>query len=133
MGTVTPRGLRAEEQQTLDFLLGSPLPGMDELRRQVTGLRVVGDCDCGCATIDLQPDKDHVPRSITEFPRVAVAAFSRDSAAAHPAELLLHVIDGWLAELEIVDFRGDNPQGRFPDLETWEAPGDHALLGIVPE
>ncbi|MGH2401832.1 MAG: hypothetical protein ACRDE6_03905, partial [Candidatus Limnocylindria bacterium] len=58
----------------------------------------------------------------TDFPRVAVEAFSRDSAPAHPAELLLHVIDGWLNELEIVDYRGDNPQARFPDLHTWEAP-----------
>ena len=133
MATVTPRALRADEQQTLDFLLGSPLPGIDELRGQVPGLRVVGDCDCGCATIDLLPDKDHVPRAVTQFSRVAVTAFSRDSAAAHPAELLLHVIDGWLAELEIVDYRGDNPQDRFPDLDTWQAPGDHALIDIAPE
>ena len=132
MATVTPRALRAEEQQTLDFLLGAPLPGMDELRRQVPGLRVVGDCDCGCATVDLLPDKDRVPRAVTKFSRVAVEAFSRESAAAHPAELLLHVIDGWIAELEIVDYRGDNRQRRFPEVDTWGPPGGPPWVVIEP-
>ena len=83
MATVTPRALRAEEQQTLDFLLASPLPGMDEQDARCPAC-VVGDCDCGCATIGLLPDKDHVPRSVTEFSRVAVAASSRERQPTRP-------------------------------------------------
>jgi hypothetical protein len=124
--TRVSRPLTAAELATLEYLLSAEFPNAEQLRQQVAGLLVGGECDCGCATIDLIPDKARTPPPTAsanqEWPIVA-AADSQPNARAHPAALQLHVdADGWLRELEIVDDAGINPQASFPPLDTWEPP-----------
>src|SRR5690349_15195192 len=47
------RSLRAEEKALLDFLLSADFPGRDEVKEQAEDVKVVGECKCGCGTIDL--------------------------------------------------------------------------------
>jgi hypothetical protein len=48
------RSLRDDERALLDFLLSADFPGRDELRKQADTASVVGECQCGCGTIELQ-------------------------------------------------------------------------------
>jgi hypothetical protein len=51
-----PRELTEKERAVLGFLLDEDFKGVDQLRAQVTSTVVVGQCDCGCPTIDLGLD-----------------------------------------------------------------------------
>jgi hypothetical protein len=66
--TIAPRVLTDDEEGVLGALLAVDVPGSKELRQQARHVRVVGRCDCGCATVDLEvlggpaaPDADHQP------------------------------------------------------------------------
>jgi len=49
-----PRPLSARERLMLDLLLSSDFAGVAELREQARSALVVGRCDCGCPSVDLQ-------------------------------------------------------------------------------
>ena len=55
MGTVAPRPLTEAERAVL-----ARLCAINELRvpsaEELTALRVVGGCDCGCASVDFRPE-----------------------------------------------------------------------------
>ncbi|HYI66565.1 MAG TPA: hypothetical protein VEW95_06570 [Candidatus Limnocylindrales bacterium] len=120
MPSFEPRALTAVEGATLDLLIEAAAADSGALREQADQARVVGSCDCGCATIDLAIGPD-VSSRMEAHGRIAASASSRPGSPQHPAELLLHVVDGVLAEVEIVDDSGQNPQATFPAIETWEA------------
>lgn len=126
MPDVPTRPLTEPEALTLEFLLQARLPGVEELRRQIQAVQVVGQCDCGCATVDLRVDRDKVapaPAFAKRSELVVAAAASRTTAIQHPAAVWLFVdAEGWLRELEIVDWVGENPQPVFPPVDSWEAP-----------
>jgi len=115
--------LTVAERATQDFLLEQPRGQGAGLCAQIDHARVIGECHCVCATIDLAVDPA-APRwnRRPADGRIAASAVSRPDAPQHPGELLLHVIDGRLAELEIADWRGDNELAEFPPVRTWEPP-----------
>ena len=121
MPSLEPRALTAVERATLDLLLEAAAADLHALRDQADQARVVGSCDCGCATIDVAIGPDVMSRTEAHG-RIAASASSRPGSPQHPAELLLHVVDGILAEVEIVDDSGQNRQATFPPIETWETP-----------
>lgn len=117
------RGPTLPEAATLDFLLSAPVPHIEQLRSQLEGIQVIRECYCGCATVDLVPDQPRVAPA-TAFVAVSdviAVAVSRPTSPQHPSTLMLHVRDGWIAELEIVDESGERMQAVFPDVASWEA------------
>jgi hypothetical protein len=108
-------GLTDDEEGVLGALLAVDFPGSKELRQQAKHVRVVGRCDCGCATVDLDvlggpaaPDADHQPVEGT---------FVTGSGDPAPF-VLLFVTDGWLKSMPVWDPGG---LGR-PTGEAVEAP-----------
>jgi hypothetical protein len=100
-----PRQLKPNERALLEFLLSEDFPGRNELREQVGRIEVVGDCDCGCGSINLMV-RNPVVRSVAREPI---------PVEAHGAgiDVLLFVRDGLLSSLEIVD-HGDNRPLAYP-------------------
>ncbi|BAS26360.1 DUF6984 family protein [Limnochorda pilosa] len=109
-----PRELTHEEEQILQRLLTAvEFPGRPTLLEQAARARVSGECTCGCRSIELRvPDsvrKAEVKRRIP----VEAEAEDQDHRTMH---CLLHVVDGWIAELEI--YRDDSKAiGRLPAPE----------------
>ncbi|MFE3196040.1 hypothetical protein ACFXHA_44065 [Nocardia sp. NPDC059240] len=50
------RELTVDEWGALDAMLAGSFPGATELRAQALTAKVVGECRCGCPTIDLAVD-----------------------------------------------------------------------------
>ena len=48
------RRLSAHEEELLRFLASDGRPGADQLLTSLPHLRVVGQCDCGCGTVELE-------------------------------------------------------------------------------
>jgi hypothetical protein len=99
---VPPRPLTAAEQQMIEALLTVPFPGNEQLRKQVPSLRVLFHAPPGDLSIKMSPNRDPAlaadcgPRD-----RVPVMATGWD-AVGQPATILLHVIEGFIGELEVV-------------------------------
>ncbi|GAB3829744.1 hypothetical protein [Kribbella italica] len=47
-----PRPLTPREREVLAALLSADLPGAADLRRQAAEVLVVGECGCGCPSVD---------------------------------------------------------------------------------
>jgi hypothetical protein len=83
-----PRELKPNERALMEFLLTADFPGRNELREQVHRIEVLGDCDCGCGTIDLMV-RNPVVRAVAREP-IAVEAYGAG------IDVLLFVRDGLL-------------------------------------
>jgi hypothetical protein len=111
MGSHGPRELDTDERAVLDRLLATDFPGVGELRRQATDVRVVGRCDCGCPSIYLDPIH-HRPAPISDG---LVPSELRVTAIAGEPEgdVILFVKDGRLSYLEYVHYT-DTPPASWP-------------------
>jgi hypothetical protein len=100
----TPRPPTPAEAALLVALVGRvPAPG---LAAQVASVRVTATCRCGCSSVRLQSDAPAVPPAV-------VAGLSPRGRSDHlgiqahadggdqPVQVVVHVIHGRLAELEI--------------------------------
>ena len=104
-----PRQLSLTERAILEFLLSQPFPGRVELKTQLASVKVVGRCECGCETIDLSVEESACPRAPVKH-RVAVEAATRVRPGTN---VLLHVVDGLLRELEV--YCDDGKTATLPD------------------
>ena len=105
-----PRALSAGEHRLLSWLLGGIEPEVARvLADQVAGAAVVGTCRCGCSSVLLSPRTARLaattvgrlsPRGRTDH--VALSAVGR-SPAGHRVDVVLHVVEGRVAELELYD------------------------------
>lgn len=116
------------ERQILEMLLTVEMPGIEELRAQVPFVQVAR-WNCGCASFNIEVDRNAAPRSaITRGP--AIDAETKERADYLSAfDLILWVEDGWLAGVEIVDYvdrHGDQSPDEIPPPEKWEPPHVHA-------
>lgn len=82
--------------------------------------QVIGRCECGCATIDLETAPNSPLASEIECVP-AVEAHARDMAK-HPVELLLFVYDGRLSSLEIVWYDERQKADTVPSHDFWQMP-----------
>jgi len=112
-----PRELTVEERSFLDRLLMKPFPGRDELQEQVSSVRVSGECTCGCRSIVLTVNKSLSQKAlVTRRIPIEAEGIDIDGITIH---FLLHVVDGFLSELEI--FREDSKSiQRLPDYNSLE-------------
>jgi hypothetical protein len=97
------RLLSKEEWAFLQFLLQSPFPGDKELQRQLDVARVSVECDT-CPTIAFTVDTSIAPPA-SLVDRVPIEAESSGAARDDSIHVLLHVVDGYLSELEV--YRND--------------------------
>jgi hypothetical protein len=98
----------------LGGLLELEFRGVAELRCQMKSLRVVGQCTCGCATVDLQADKHACPPSIASRPIPAEAIVS-DEAGNDIGGIIVFLTEGYLSLLDIYSY--DQPLSSFPPPE----------------
>jgi hypothetical protein len=100
------------------FLLSADFLGRDALRRQADAARVIGKCQCGCATIDLWVDSETAPAANVREP---IPVEARSQSEEGLLELLLFVRHGWLDSLEIV-YYSDHPPTVFPVPDAFDPP-----------
>jgi hypothetical protein len=98
-GVVIPdddwRDLTEYERAILDRLLEREFAGRSELRAQLTGCKVMRICGLGTLKFKIESGN---AASVTS--RVPVEAIASD-ADGNPIYYLLHVVNGFVAELEI--------------------------------
>jgi hypothetical protein len=113
------RELSTHERALLRALLGATEAGRAYLP-QADSVRVVSHCGCGCRTIDLSPSG---AKEAHTGPSTVVASAPATSPEGVPLDLLVHVRDGVLAELEIYaqDASEKFSLPLLAELELWHA------------
>jgi hypothetical protein len=109
------RPLNDAERAVLGFLLGPDFKGAKELRAQVLGARVIGNCDCGCPTVDIEVDAN-APSSLLIGPLAPVEARVSPVGNDPPGEVILFLKKGRLDSVEYV-YYSDRPPTRWPTLD----------------
>jgi hypothetical protein len=119
---VPSRELTEREREILTFLLEADFQGAPELRVQAQSAKVAGMCKCGCATIDLEVDRDRSPRAELSS-RVPIQTSPRPETPVEDGlvSLILWTEDGWLSGVEI-SFISDEPPREFPPPQMFESP-----------
>lgn len=111
LGGVPLRELTAKERAVLEFMLQPDFPGRDELRQQLDVTRVCGESGRGDPTIDLYVDRTSAPPAPVKR-RIPIEARGRDPDGIG-LEVLLHVLDGYMSELEV--YREDSGSTTMPN------------------
>jgi hypothetical protein len=97
---------------------------VEPLRTQARDVLVVGECACGCATIDLRVGPTRAEPAVGFERRPAIEARTTVPASDDPErgyELLLFLDNGWLSSMEIV-YYGETIPTEFPPAGAWDAP-----------
>jgi hypothetical protein len=93
------RELADGERQLLELLLSRDFPGCKVLLEQLRCLKVSGECTCGCPSIVFSIESTQAgPAPVKR--RIPVEASCQNSNGSE-THVLLHVVGGWLEELEI--------------------------------
>jgi len=102
--TSEERVLSADEARVMDQLLSLDFPGASELRLQQAHARVVGRCQCGCATVDLAVDVSSAPPALgvpSPIPAEAEVVGEGDQPVGG---VIVFLKDGYLSGLEIYSY-----------------------------
>ena len=103
----------------LDLVLSSDFDGAGELREQARAAVVVGRCDCGCPSVDLQVGgRVSAARLGSRLVPSELEVLAGDEP---PGQVIVFADDGRLSYLEYVFF-GDTP-------EVWPDPSQVRLVG----
>ena len=126
-----PRRLSDDERATLEYLLGDDAPvlqdegpGRAELRSQIAHARVVGECTCGCPSVDLVVDPAATPAHVF---RGLLEAYGRDETGRRAYVHVFVTADGYLSGLEYYNHDEDAPPARVDpgglsqDYASWFA------------
>lgn len=101
----------------LSFLLSEDFPGVQELREQVLHAMVVGQCDCGCPTIEIETELGVATSGVVTRERLApVEGRVRSLDAGPQDDIILFVDGGRLTCLEYVTSRESSPHD-WPPLD----------------
>lgn len=94
-----PRLLSEEERAFVEFLLRPSFPGDKELRQQLSVARVSAQCTT-CPTIVFSLDTSSTPYAPV-IDRIPTEAESAGAVSDKTVHALLHVVHGYLSELEV--------------------------------
>lgn len=124
MQLVNPGPLSDAEKKVLLHLLSPDFPGVEELRVQVDHAEVVGECDCGCPTIDIGVAQSAAPRSLRlsgtgPLPYEGYAASDEGDPAGG---IILFCSDGFISGLEYYPMKDPSP-ANWPDPACVELVG----------
>lgn len=115
-----PRPLNDDERAVLQALLAPDFPGVSELRAQVPDAVVVGKCDCGCPTIDIQVTGSSPRSTVVSKNRLAPYEGRVAPLDDEPiGDIILFVDDGFLTCLEYVPYDDPSPT-TWPSLDRIE-------------
>ncbi len=110
---VPERALQALELEVLSELLCMEFAGAQDLRLQLPHATVVGRCECGCATVDLQVDpRWALPAPVSKSPIPAEASVT-DDRGREIGGILVFLDRGYLSCLEI--YSAADPITAWPD------------------
>ena len=102
--------------------MGSDYPGLRELRSQIPDAVVVGQCDCGCPTVDIEvlggASQSNIQHSAPYEGRVT--ALSDEPVA----DIIVSLEGGFLRSLEYVSYT-DQAAADWPSLDRIEVFQDH--------
>jgi hypothetical protein len=117
---VPERALNPEEARVLDRLLAVDFPDAGTLRAQLPHARVVGRCDCGCATVDLSVDRSRAkPATLVRGRPIPSEAVVLGDNAEPIGGVIVFLDDGYLSMLEVYAF-GNSPIQEWPPLDRLE-------------
>jgi hypothetical protein len=110
------RPLSPAERRVLDLMLTQDFPGAESLRSQLPYVQVVGRCDCGCATIDIEvaPEAPHAAPDL-QGRVLPVTGFVGADIDQPRAGIIVFVDEGFLSRLEIYSMAEPAPH-EWPDL-----------------
>jgi hypothetical protein len=94
-----PRGLRPDERALIEQLLAKPFPGRDEIASQLADTQVIAEGERDTRTLRFASPAVAAPMVPTKL-RVPVEGIGDDEDAV-PIQVLLHVVNGAVTELEI--------------------------------
>ena len=94
-----PRMFTEEEQSILSKMLSTNVMDKKILINQIENAKVIGYCDCGCKSILISVDQE-LPKYMYNV-RVPVEMLTNDGEST-PIQFLLHIVDGYINELEIL-------------------------------
>jgi hypothetical protein len=110
-----PRPLNDVEQAVLGRILSRDFQGVQALREQALDVQVVGRCDCGCPSVELEPSPLR-PKSDQVGRLAPVELEVAPEGDEPPGQIILFVDDGRLSYLEYVDY-SDSPPESWPAIE----------------
>lgn len=111
------RELVSKEKAILDRLFENPFPGRDEIVKQIklSKVRSIDEYKDNYGSIEFRLQVDIKAPVLQRVP-VKALAYDVDNV---PIEILLHVVDGKVNELEVVKSDG-SPIKVFPSAEKFE-------------
>lgn len=124
MPLVKPRPLSDAERKIVILLLSTEFPGVEEMRAQVDHARVVGVCDCGCPTIDIEVSEGAAPRSLrlSGVGPLPYEGYVGSDGGDPVGGIILFCSDGFLSGLEYYPMREPSPT-------EWPDPGRIEVVG----
>jgi hypothetical protein len=109
------RELTKEERALLEWLLANGVPDAQEYAPQVSDLRVVGTCTCGCPTLDLAPSNRN---ERTTGPSQILADFDGSTHEGIQVGVILHAREGHISELEVYAIQDFEGRFNLPAIES---------------
>jgi hypothetical protein len=104
-----PRDLRDDERALVGQLLARAFSGRDEIAAQLRGAQVIAEGAGDTRTLRFGPLRDHASPAPTTL-RIPVEGIADDADGVAIA-VLLHVVDGWVTELEVYRVDGKPIRG----------------------
>lgn len=114
------RPLSADEYVLTRWLLEHGVPGADAHLGELDRARVVGRCDCGCASVDFAVDGRGPPPGATFE---VLADYQWRDAAGHLGGVFAFSRAGVLAGVEVWSVDGEAATDRLPTPDTLEPLG----------
>jgi len=112
-----PRPLSASEAAILGVLLSPEFEGVDELRAQAGHAQVIGRCDCGCPTVDLNVTREMAAScALTRNDRTPFEGVATGEDGEPVGDVMLFLADGYLKCLEYVP-HGEVPPSDWPPVD----------------
>jgi hypothetical protein len=118
------RSLTSEELKLLTWLLKHGEPEAIEYLSQIPSVKVIGQCSCGCPTIDLAVGDKQATRGSSS---TIIAEFCGTTPEGAFVGVMVHVREGILSELDVYSL-SDFKNFSLPRPESLEpfGPGDSA-------
>src|SRR5580704_17628646 len=110
------RPLNSDERELLTWLLKHGEPEAAEHLSQISSVRVIGQCGCGCPTIDLAVGDKQAARASAS---TIIAEFCGTTLEGAFVGVMVHVREGILSELEAYSL-SDKKKFSFPRPESLE-------------
>ena len=119
-----PRRLNEHERELLEWLIANGQPEAKDYAPQIAQVRVVGECGCGCPSVDLGVGS--TLQTSTTGSQLILADFVGVTPEGHEVGVVLRAYEGSLTELEVYSFGEVEGSFGLPRIETLRSYGELA-------